>query len=268
MLDYTSNLKKDLKSYQKNKFKFMQIFIIEDDEWAIKALEKMINSYFTEITIIGTASNVLDSIQFITNKKPDLVLADIELENENVFEVIRKLGSGHDYNFVLTTSHEHFALEAISNEVIDYIIKPVTLEKLTTAINKVKRKLKKSNSDTNVNSNKEKNTGRMLGVASINKIEVINMDSIVYVQADGRYTHFVLLDGSKKTASKNLGEYEQLLPSEDFLRVHHSYMVNMNYVKSIIKLDGYSVELFKSKVFIPVSKRKQEAVSNFLKLKG
>jgi two-component system LytT family response regulator len=108
----------------------------------------------------------------------------------------------------------------------------------------------------------------MLGIASIDKIEVVNIDAIVYIQADGRYTHFHLLDGSKKTASKNLGEYEKILPIEDFVRVHHSYIVNMSYVKSIQKTDGYFVQLFKSDTLIPIAKRKQDTINKFLRLKN
>lgn len=245
----------------------MKLFIIEDDEWSKKALEKMIDSYFPEVEIVGAVASVQDAINLLLEQRPDFILADIQLGDNTVFELMDDLDNVWNYNFVITTSHENFGLEAISNEVIDYIVKPVTVEKLTKAINKVKRKLQKSKEGGAGSSSKPDN-GRILGLASIDKIEVINMDAIVYIQADGRYTHFFLLDGSRKTASKNLGEYEKLLPAEDFLRVHHSYMVNMNYVKSIRKTDGYFVELFKSETFIPVSKRKQETVMEFLRLKG
>jgi len=244
----------------------MKLFIIEDDQWSQMAIEKLIKSFFPDVEVVGTADNVKHAIRLINKTKPDFILADIQLGDESVFEIMNSLNDVWEYNFVLTTSHENYALEAISNEVVDYIVKPVSIENLTLAINKVKRKLNNS-SNNNSEGVFNKSDNRILGLSSMDKIEVINVDAIVYVQADGRYTHFFLLDGSRKTASKNLGEYEKILPKEDFLRVHHSYIVNMNYVKSILKTDGYFVKLFKSDSLIPVAKRKQDIIVKFLKLK-
>jgi two-component system LytT family response regulator len=244
----------------------MKLFIIEDDQWSKKTIEVLIKSFFPDVKIVGTAENVEYSIKLINKTKPDFILADVQLGEENVFEIMKGLDDAWNYNFVLTTSYENYALEAISNEVVDYIVKPVTIENLTLAINKVRRKLNYSN-NSNPDATFGKGDSRILGLSSMDKIEVINLDAIVYVQADGRYTHFFLLDGSRKTASKNLGEYEKILPKEDFLRVHHSYIVNMNYVKSILKTDGYFVKLFKTESLIPVAKRKQEIIVKFLKLK-
>tara|TARA_R110002167_G_scaffold360062_2_gene577433 strand:+ start:7285 stop:8022 length:738 start_codon:yes stop_codon:yes gene_type:complete len=244
----------------------MKLFIIEDDQWSKKTIEVLIKSFFPDVKIVGTAENVEHSIKLINKTKPDFILADVQLGEENVFEIMKGLNDAWNYNFVLTTSYENYALEAISNEVVDYIVKPVTIENLTLAINKVRRKLNNSN-NWNPDSTFGKGDSRILGLSSMDKIEVINLDAIVYVQADGRYTHFFLLDGSRKTASKNLGEYEKILPKEDFLRVHHSFIVNMNYVKSVLKTDGYFVKLFKTESLIPVAKRKQDIIVKFLKLK-
>ena len=96
---------------------------------------------------------------------------------------------------------------------------------------------------------------------------MIKIDSIVYIKANGRYSDFYLMDGSRKTASRNLGEYEKLLPNENFVRTHQSYLVNMNYVEHISKSDGYVVKLINNDKLIPISKRKQDVIAKFLKLK-
>jgi len=245
----------------------MKLIIIEDDEWSQLILKNLLKTYFPDIQIVGVAKNIKEAITLINDVVPDLVLADIQLGNETIFKLLQELENTFDLNFIITTSHKNFALEAISHEVIDYVLKPITVENLTIAINKVKRKIK-STSQQSGTIYSEKSENRMLGIASMDRIEVVNVDAIVYIQADGRYTHFHLLDGSKKTASKNLGEYEKLLPLEDFVRVHHSYIVNMTYVKSIQKTDGYFLELFKSEEAIPIAKRKQETVVKYLKLKS
>jgi len=244
----------------------MKLVIIEDDEWAQLTLTNLIKRYFPDIEVVGLASNLEEALLEITEGDPDFILADIQLGDNSIFELMEKLENTADYNFVITTSHERFALRAISHEVVDYIVKPVSIESLTLSVNKVKRRLKAAQ-DNRVAASSEGVANRMLGLSSMDKIEVVNVDAIVYIQADGRYTHFHLLDGSKKTASKNLGEYEKLLPEEDFVRVHHSYIVNMNYVRNILKSDGYFVKLFKCDDVIPVAKRKQDAIIRYLKLK-
>ncbi|MDP5229354.1 MAG: LytTR family DNA-binding domain-containing protein [Cellulophaga sp.] len=244
----------------------MTVIIIEDDEWSKLTLENLLKIYFPYVEVLGAVSNIKEGVDLINVLNPDFILADIQLGNETIFNLINQLENTFERNIILTTSHHNFALEAISKEVVDYILKPVTIESLTLAINKLKKR------QTVIEANNKllltnKTENRMLGIASVNKIEVINIDAIIYIQADGRYTHFHMLDGSKKTASKNLGEYDKILPKEDFLRVHHSYIVNMGYVKSIQKTDGYFVELYKSKNVIPIAKRKQDSVTKFLKIK-
>jgi two-component system LytT family response regulator len=246
----------------------MNVFIVEDDQWSAVTLQKLIADYFPGCKVLGTASNAEDALEALSKIRPDVLIADIEIDDKNIFEVLEQLEKKADMHIVLTTSHENYALEAFSYDVLDYIVKPVTLEKLVRTHNKVSKyhaslqsedvkKLGKENSDEN----------RMIGIASVDKIEVISVDSILYVQADGRYSHFHLLDGTQRVASKNIGEYEKILPKEDFLRVHHSYIVNMNYVKSVSKADGSFIELFRGKKTIPLSKRKQELLNKFLKIK-
>jgi len=244
----------------------LKLVIIEDDECSQIILENLLKTYFMDIVLVGKARNVAEGIKLIHSTAPDLILADVPLGGETIFDLIKNLKNKEEYNFMITTAHENFALEAISHGVIDYILKPITLENLTLAINKFKRRLIAAQEREQLNAF-DTSGNRLLGIAAVDKIEVLDIDAIVYIQADGRYTHFHLIDGTKKTASKNLGEYEKILPIQNFVRVHHSYMVNMNYVKSIQKTDGYFVQLFKSDKVIPIAKRKQEALIKFLKLK-
>ena len=242
----------------------MKVFIIEDDEWSKLILDKLITSYFPDLEVIGAASTISDAITLINDCEPDFILADIKLGNEDIFELINHFGEAWKYNYILTTSHENYALEAISSEVLDYIIKPITVEKLITAINKVKIRIKASLESKEENGNRNH---QLIGISSVDKIEVIKIDSIAYIKANGRYSDFYLMDGSRKTASRNLGEYEKLLPNENFVRTHQSYLVNMNYVEHISKSDGYVVKLINNDKLIPISKRKQDVIAKFLKLK-
>jgi two-component system LytT family response regulator len=244
----------------------LKLVIIEDDECSQIILENLLKTYFMDIVLVGKARNVAEGIKLIHSNAPDLILADVPLGGETIFDLIKNLKNKEEHHFIITTAHENFALEAISHGVVDYILKPITIENLTLAINKFKRRLIAAQEREQLNAF-DTSGNRLLGIAAVDKIEVLDIDAIVYIQADGRYTHFHLIDGTKKTASKNLGEYEKILPIQNFVRVHHSYIVNMNYVKSIQKTDGYFVQLFKSDKVIPIAKRKQDTIIKFLKLK-
>lgn len=130
--------------------------------------------------------------------------------------------------------------------------------------------------DKAVKSIKEKNelekskTGKdcsdLIAIPYSNKIDIIHPEDIVYIEADGRYTIFHLTNGNHKIASRNLGEYEKLLNTKHFFRIHHSYIVNLNMVTNINKSSGNYCELLNNKA-LPIAKRRQEQLHRFLKIK-
>jgi len=101
-----------------------------------------------------------------------------------------------------------------------------------------------------------------LTLHSSDGVHIINIQEIIYLKADGQYTHFYLKDGASKTSSRNLKEYEEILTEHGFFRAHHSYLINMNEVKKYVRGDGGSA-LMSNGLEIDVSKRRKE---DFLKL--
>ena len=105
-----------------------------------------------------------------------------------------------------------------------------------------------------------------IAISSQEKIDLIQMQDIIYCQADGKYTIFHLINGRKITSSRNLGEYNTILDSNYFFRIHHSYVINLKHVIKISKRDGYYCELI-GKIILPIAKRRQDDFNKFIKLK-
>ena len=106
----------------------------------------------------------------------------------------------------------------------------------------------------------------LIAVPSAKKIDFIKVEDIIYLKSEGRYTMFQLKDNKQLVATKNLGEYENLLDASIFFRVHHSYVVNLTQVTSINKTDGNYCEMV-NKETVPIAKRRQEQLNKFLKIR-
>ncbi|MFT6065450.1 MAG: two-component system LytT family response regulator [Paraglaciecola sp.] len=106
----------------------------------------------------------------------------------------------------------------------------------------------------------------LIALPNIHSIEFVDTQDILYLEADGNYTIFHLVDNITKVVSKNIGGYEKVLPINFFFRIHHKYIINFNKVSLISKTDGYYCELNNGEA-LPVAKRRQEELRKFLKLK-
>jgi two-component system LytT family response regulator len=99
----------------------LKLVIIEDDECSQIILENLLKTYFMDIALVGKARNVAEGIKLIHSTAPDLILADVPLGGETIFDLIKNLKNKEEHHFIITTAHENFALEAISHGVVDYI---------------------------------------------------------------------------------------------------------------------------------------------------
>src|SRR5690606_32843256 len=155
------------------------------------------------------------------------------------------------------------AYEAFKEKAIDFILKPLQTNNIILSIYKVSnyvememtfqnQKIKDLNSVNSLYLNSD-----YISVAFVDKIELIKKEDIIFCKADGKYTEFNMINGSKVVSSKNLGEYQDILGEEFFYRIHHSYIINIKHIIKITKKDGYYCE-FSNKVKLPIAKRRQE----------
>jgi two-component system LytT family response regulator len=233
----------------------MKLLVIEDEFRTRNAIISIVERNCKEITIEGWADNVNEAIQLIKAKKPDLVLMDIQLTDGNAFDILKSFDD-IDFGIIFLTAYENYALQAIKFSAFDYLLKPFTEEDLTETITRFKKKNQKGSLDVllnNINSGGEKK----IILKTNEDIYIVSIKDIIRCEADSSYTHFFLNDGTHITVSGTLKKYEDYLKHFNFIRVHHSHIVSLNFITKFSKLQGGSLEL-KNGDIIPVSKRKKD----------
>jgi two-component system LytT family response regulator len=243
--------------------------IVEDIDCNDNLTRVYLNKYYKNIDTIFTATNINDGIDLFLEHKPDIVFLNINLGLDITSFALLENYNTENCEIIFISSYEKYALKAINSNVSAYLIKPIKIEELVNAVDKIIFKItKRKLIETQLNQFTIQNSKNLslIAIPSTNKIDMIAVDKIVNCTADGKYTVIVTSDDEEFTSSRNLGEYELLLDKSVFFRIHHKHLVNINFVKKINKKDGYYCDLSNGKN-LPVSKRKQEEFNKFIRLK-
>ncbi|UIR54915.1 LytTR family DNA-binding domain-containing protein [Sphingobacterium sp. SRCM116780] len=241
------------------------IAIIEDEPAVRKEISYLVQQEVgTEL--VGWSDNVQNALELINEKKPDLLLMDIQLRDGTAFDILKKLSSIPE-NIIFITAHNQFAVRCIKYGALDYLLKPIDQSELKEALERYRRRR-----DNNpqwmqqlslVQQSLEKGDElpESIALASLNNVRIIAVQDIVYCKGDGPYTFFYLNNGEKELVSKPLKYYEELLKAPCFLRTHQSYLVNRKYVSGVIHSE-YIVLVNKEE--IPISSRRKSFILNQL----
>ena len=208
--------------------------IIDDEQLARQRLKRLLKVY-DEITIIAEAANGAEGLELVEKQQPDLIFLDIEMPVLNGFEMLSKLK--HQPKVVFTTAYDQYAIKAFEEGSIDYLLKPIELERLDKTI----KKLKQTNLATTqvpieelIRQINGKKTMKTLTVKLGDKILLIKLSDIVHIQAEEKYVFLHTVDGKKHLTDFTLSNLEERLP-EEFLRIHRSDIINTEYIKEIRK---------------------------------
>ena len=244
----------------------LRTIIVDDESDAITIIRTYLNTYCDDIEIVGEVSSVSEAVNAIRNTNPQLILLDIQLNGATGFDILDKF-SNPNFQVIFTTAHDAFALKAFQYNAIDYLLKPINPNKLVQALNKARINIQKDQLYqqrlSNLIQNYQSKTLDKITLSTAEGLTFVRLDQILYLQSDINYTLFFLQNGEKIIVSKSLKDYEKLLPEYQFFRIHQSYLVNIQYVKKVLKEDGGSV-LMQSGKQLPISRRKKEAFLNLL----
>lgn len=232
--------------------------IIVDDAAGCDALKNMLSTHFSHVEVKATCQSIHDARKAIEMWEPDLVFLNVKLPHESGFDLLNDV---HDATFevIFTAPCTDFALRAIKFLALDYLIKPIAIEDLRDAIAKAERKhRKKAQSHIYIPENDRLQENEKIALPTIDGFTFVRISDIVYFQASGNYTELFLVNGEKVLVSRQLKEYENCLSKANFFRIHHSYLVNLKYVKSYVKRDGGYV-VMSNNVMLDISRRKKDA---------
>jgi two-component system LytT family response regulator len=241
--------------------------IIDDEAKGRLALRKKLQQYCPSVTILAEAADGLEAIDIIEKHRPQLIFLDIEMPKMNGFEMLNAI-TEKNFHIIFTTAYDQYAIKAIKYAAFDYLLKPVDIEELKTAVAKIDTK--ENNQTKNQaqllqqNIQHPKKQFNKLAIPTLEGLLFFDINEIIHLEANSNYTILFFLNKPKITASKTLKEFEELLPDDIFFRPHHSHMINLNYIKRYIRGDGGQIEM-QNGVFVDVSRRKKE---EFLKAIG
>lgn len=247
----------------------MRAILIDDEKSNLENLQTLLEKHCPQVTIVATAQNVSDSVNAIEKYLPDLVFLDIQMGKQTGFDVLKLLPS-RNFEVVFVTAYDQYGIQAVKFAALDYLLKPIDIEELMSAVNKAERKLatqmQTSQLDFLLQQLKKPETSiSKIALPMQSEIRYVPLPEIIRCEADSTYTHFFLSSGEKILVSKSLKEYADLLRPNGFLRTHQSHLVNPNYVKSWLKEDG-GILLLTSGETIPVSKPNKDAVKQALQV--
>ncbi|MBN2681277.1 MAG: response regulator transcription factor [Bacteroidales bacterium] len=246
--------------------KKIQTVIVEDELSARESLKSYLSKYCPQIEIVGEAEDARKAVEVLHKIKPQLVFLDVELPYGNAFDILESCKDLY-FETVFVTAFSEYSLKALNQSAAYYLLKPVSIEELIVAVNKVQQHIiNKEIFDRNAvvlnNFREREPEKRMVILPLLEGFEVIKMEEIIRLQGNGNFTDIYIKGGVKKMACRLLKHYEEILPFP-FLRVHKSHIININYVKSFHKsLGGYVILQDNSEVDISPN-YKEEFLKHF-----
>ncbi|MCK9219883.1 MAG: LytTR family DNA-binding domain-containing protein [Bacteroidales bacterium] len=246
--------------------KTTKIVLIDDDKTVILSLSTLLATQFHNMEVVGVAHGVREGIQLIDSTTPDLVFLDINMPDGEGFEVIERV-TYKNFQVIFITAFDKYAVRAFEFSALHYLIKPVTLEMLESAINRYKDvKVDEIDNRLNVLRDSLKSKNEKIIIPSTDGLNIVKLSDIIRLEASDVYTLFFMANGQRFVASKPLNNYERILEDLPFSRVHSKHLINLMYIKRYIKGKGGSV-ILEDNTEVEVSVRKKadfiEKLKNF-----
>lgn len=234
----------------------MKALIVEDKAYIRQGLINLLQLIETETQVIGECESVKDAVVVANACKPELIFLDINLTDGTAFDFLEQT-ENLSFKIIFITAYEEFALQALKIGAVDYLLKPVDIEELQIALQKVSA-LPIATQKAQIQTVKQvwNNEGNKLILSLHDSFQVVDLNELLFCESDKGYTTFYCSDGKKYMVSKTLKEFEERLSKANFTRPHQSFMVNLKFID---KYDKSGIIYLKNGKKIPVSSRKKES---------
>ena len=248
----------------------IKAILIDDEPFCTQGLEIDLKEACPEVEVIASCNSAKVGLQKIKELQPDVVFLDIEMPWMNGFELIEIL-SPIEFEVIFITAYDQFAVKAFRLSAVDYLMKPVERELLVEAVSRLE------GSEKNTNVQKEKiqqllanikepiSSNPKISVPNSDGIDLVPVQDIIYCKANSSYTDIYLTDGTQKLVCRVLKDVAFQLESFDFMRIHQSYLINMEHMSSFHRSDGGFVEMINGDK-LTVSRGRKQELSNRLKM--
>lgn len=241
--------------------------LVDDEPHNVENLKQLIDRYLHQVVVKDVAYHADEAIEKILMHKPDLLFLDIQMPGKNGFELLSALPK-IDFEVIFITAYDQYGIRAIKFSALDYLLKPVQTHELIQAVHKAEEKLLAKKRNLNLenlldNLKSSRQDTPRIALPAAQETRYVSIADILRCRADNNYTEIYLKNGECLVVSRTLKEYEEMLGSYHFLRPHQSHLVNIHYIKSLLKEDGGTLEMTDG-VKIPVSRQKREHIKQTL----
>jgi len=253
----------------------IRVIIIDDETSAVNVLSILLKKKCRDdVELVAVTNSPYEGKALIGQHKPDLVFLDIEMPGMSGIDLIRSINNPN-FRVVFVTAYDAYAVEAFELSAIDYLLKPISAEKVEKVINKIKEDIRRQQVMLNLQLQQLEyilkqhavSSGKKIALGMADKIVFVNVSELLYCEAQGPYTRVHLHDGKTIVTSRPLGEFESQLAGHGFFRIHHSYVINLCGVKEFQRNEGgYLVMTNNVKLEVSQRKRKDflDAMNNFV----
>jgi two-component system LytT family response regulator len=233
--------------------------IIEDEPQAISALKQELALNCPEVFVKDTAQSVKEGISKIQKNNPALIFLDIQLSDGlglDILDFFKEI----NFKIIITTAYSNYALQAIKFSALDYLLKPINSKELQQAVAKVMNEQQQflNKKISNYIQNEQHVLNKKIVLQTSEGYFIHEISTIIKCNSKGNYTQIYFTNNKRILISKTLKEFEDLLVSFNFERIHHSFLINLSHLKSYINKDGGYVVMSDNST-IPVSQRKKAA---------
>jgi two-component system, LytTR family, response regulator len=239
----------------------LQAILIDDEPKNNRILKKMLEQFCPQVQVTGQANNSAAAKELLLHAKPDLVFLDIQMPGQDGFALLDGF-PGASFEIIFVTAFDNYALKAIKYCTLDYLLKPVNIAALQLAVKRAGEKQKMKNTSMQIEQllvNLQKPAAmQKLALPSKEGLVFITVSDILRLESSKGYTYFHLRNGQKLLTSKNMKEYEDLLPADMFFRVHHTHLVNLNCIKKYHRGRGGYLEM-EDGTAVELATRRKEA---------
>lgn len=239
----------------------MTVILIDDESSSRNALRQKLQANCPDIEILAECENGEEGITAIEKHEPDIVFLDVEMPRMNGFVMLQQL-QHRDFELIFTTAYDHYAIQAIRFSALDYLVKPIDVKDLLEAVDRVRQRKQQSGPNKRIetllhNLLDDQSQHHRLAIPSQEGLQFVDMSDIIYLEAESNYTYIYIQPSTRIIVSKTLKDFEELLPSMHFIRIHHSYIINKNHVNKYLRGDGGQVVMRNGKA-LDVSRRRKE----------
>ena len=244
----------------------INVLILDDDQNAVDYLQSVIEKNIPEVTGIFATTDMDQAQLYLNNNNPHLVFLDVEMPGMTGFEFLSRQAQ-KNFHVIFCTAYSKYAIQAIRFSALDFLLKPVQVDELTTGFKRFMNQPAEIEEKQKIYEHLFENLRTRdelefkLSVSKGSRVYFIPPSEVYYCSAFSNYTNLHLKDNSEFTVSKTLKEFEEMLYPHNFIRTHKSYLVNKAHIKSC---DDNGNMVLNNNLSIEVSRRRLNDVLRML----